>query len=224
MFKKLSIIIISGFLLNSCKNKECVVPNSSSIKELVMILNSENSNTVYLDSQNPDLTVTNFQFFTGSVWTKNGNFRLIRSAMHLDLNAIPNNAVIESAQIKFISVLDGSTSTTHGSVKTINNNFSLHLITSNWNQISTNWSNQPSFSSNTSEFKNFAGVIGTDSAFCDITTLVSKISGKDKSLTNNGFMIKMENESLQPYESAVFHSITYSEISKRPVLKIKYKI
>lgn len=224
MLKKLLIISTTALLICSCKNKECVDPQTTSVKELNMVLNTDNSNTVYLDSQNPSQTVTNFQFFSGSVWTKNGNFRLIRSAMHIDLSSIPNNATIENAQIKFMSVLNGSTSLTHGSVKTLNNNFSLHLITSAWDMTSTRWDNQPSFSSLATEFKNYPGITGSDSSYCDITAIISKIAGKDKSLENNGLMLKMENETLDPYESAVFYGITFPDNTKRPLLRIKYKI
>lgn len=95
-----------------------------------------------LDSQYPTVNNGTTTDFAALSWTRNQGLSLTnaRSLIEFDLSSIPNCAVINSAKVSLYC----NTSSSLTQLNSGTNSFFIQRITSNWNEHTVTWSNQPS--------------------------------------------------------------------------------
>lgn len=184
------------------------VPNSLSL------FPSKDAQFGYHDNYNPGNTnaggLDYFSIFT--IDGTSGGVNQVRTAMEFDLSQIPANATVLSAKLNLFgygpaAALSGHTGTA--------NEVSLHRITQAWDELTITYLTQPTFES-TFTYQLPASTSSTqDYTNFDITNLILDIINSG---SNNGFMLKLTNES--PNNSMIFCSRENATISKRPYLEI----
>ncbi|MGG1662872.1 DNRLRE domain-containing protein [Brevibacillus sp. NRS-1366] len=165
------------------------------------------TNTVVRDTSiQKDLPTQNYSASTSLVvgvgTTSNA---ITRALLFFDLGMIPNDVVIDSANLTFFQT-DGATS------KTVN----VHKLTQSFTD-STNWNTQPSFEETPSA--SFVSVgYGNVDVSVDIKNLVQRwVNGE----TNYGLMLKADDEITL---NTLRHFQSFENAGKNPMLTIIYSI
>lgn len=180
---------------------------------------SNNPNEAILSWTNSgNQTGANFslQEIAGGAWTLGGENFLIRGLVKFDLSSIPANSNILSAKLTLYSnpfPLNGDgVNANSGS----SNAMYIERATSSWNS-SLDWINQPSGDISTQILIPHTSASQLDLVDIDVKTLVSNMI----SLGNNGFKIRLQNET--PYNIRNFCSSKFSNSEKHPKLVITYQ-
>lgn len=210
LFFKSILSLSICLLIFSCKK-------NSTLKQTVLSLqpNASTSKEATISSVIPDENRSSKIFDIGGVaWTSGGNTNLTRTLLDFDLNSIPSGVKIDSAKL----FLFGNPNNTIGA-NVAPNNLELYRITSNWNQNTVTWRNQPTFDlSNKVSLSSSIGKDYSDTQI-NITPLIqSYLDNKNQSF---GFMIKLSNE--VPYRLRIFASSKVSNSTLHPKLEIYYK-
>lgn len=159
------------------------------------------------------------QQFAAAVWTFQGEPGNIRSVIEFNLKNIPKNKKIKSVQLSLYA-WDQPIYSSLG--PHFNENGSnacwIERVTTNWNEFTVNWNNQP----RTSQYHrvNIPASINPTQNYLDIdvTQLVKDmISLPDSSF---GFMLKLQNETY--YRNLNFCSSDHPNSALHPKLTIKY--
>lgn len=148
-------------------------------------------------------------------WTHSGMPTYKRSLFDIDLSQIPEDAIIESAQLELKGVDHMTNLTEHSSTYKSNASW-LELVTEYWNEAQVTWNTQPA-SSSTYRVSLANSSSRTQNYSADITELVERMV-VDTSV--HGFMLRLQNET--PYARMTFASPTYSVDSLRPYVVIRY--
>lgn len=97
-----------------------------------------------------------------------------------------------------------------------NNAMYIRRVVNNWDPTSTNWYNQPATTSDGE-----VSIPHTDSPFLDLINIdVTQIVREMYTSGNYGFMIQLQNEDY--WNSRIFCSSNYPDVSKRPRLTIVF--
>jgi hypothetical protein len=173
------------------------------------------------DDGNPSAATTNYGTANQNAgfWKQGlagpGSVNANRALLHFNMSAIPGNATITAAYLNMYALYPLGPFPGH--VQGTNNDFVFQRITSAWTESTATWSNQPAVTS-----VNQVTVAGTttyslDYLNMDVTPLIKDIFAA----TNNyGFRIKLVTEAITNCIS--FCSEDYSNISKRPYMRIYY--
>jgi len=150
-----------------------------------------------------------------SAYTYQGDYGIGRSLLRFDLGSIPPTATILSAKLSLFYNPDNS----HG-VQLGDNACYIKRITSYWDEPTTCWNTQPSYSEQNSVFLPTSNSPDQDYPEIDVLGLVTDmVMNPDESF---GFCIWMINEI--PYNSMIFASSDYSVPRKRPLLEVRYMV
>ncbi|MDP4240828.1 MAG: DNRLRE domain-containing protein, partial [Bacteroidota bacterium] len=153
-------------------------------------------------------------------WTFGGEVAILRSVLAFDLSTIPENAVITSAKLS----LHSWDSTDHSLGLHWNSDGSnaswLERVTTNWDQNTVTWNNQPSTTElnrvslpeTTSSTENYLDV--------DVTQLVQDMVANPSS--SFGFMLKLQAE--DGYRRMNFCSSDHPNKAYHPKLEIAYTL
>lgn len=164
----------------------------------------------YTNTQIADTYITDYSpatvFGTSSpISVGNASGKLYRMLLRFNLNLIPNNAIINSAEITLM--------TSNGAAVTLN----IHKVTSDWDESVTNWNNQPTYNSEISSSFITPGVNAV-AAKINIKNIVQDwVNGE----ANYGIVI--END-IGANTTAQFYAKESSTPAYRPILTIDYSI
>jgi hypothetical protein len=153
-------------------------------------------------------------------WTVNSNPMTLRAMFKFDLSGIanPSRVKILSAKLSLYShpaPTDGNLiDANFGS----NNALLIQRVTAPWSKATTTFANQPATSTSDQLLMPQATSSRQDLIDMDVTTMVQGMLTNG----NNGFLIKLQNETVL-YNSRLFCSSLYPDASKRPALKIVYE-
>lgn len=157
--------------------------------------------------------------FPAASWTFGGVTGHLRGVIDFDFSAIPAGATIVSAKLSLYAYPSSSPGFGSHSTLSGSNAAWLQRITSNWNENTVTWNNQPTtttsnqvaLAQSTSSTQNYIDT--------DITVLLQDII--DTSNTSFGMMLKLQNE--QFYRRLNFCSSDFSDPSFHPKLVIIYQ-
>jgi hypothetical protein len=141
------------------------------------------------------------------------NYNTTRTLLDFDLSSIPDGTVINSATL----YLFGNPNTTIGP-NIAPNDLGIYRITSNWQQNTVTWSNQPSFDYTT--FAALPSSIGGDYSnyAVNVTTLIQNyLNDRNNSF---GLLLKLFSES--PNKMLIFASSKVPDSNLHPKLVINY--
>lgn len=129
---------------------------------------------------------------------------IYRTFLGFDLSQLPENIAVEKAEVKLYNI----------SKQPLSHQVGLYSSASVWTEYGITWNNQPEIES----FIDGEG-IGTSEDYVsfDATNIVS--NWYDGIETNNGFILKALNESIQQYEQ--FY--TRENLTNKPILEVTYR-
>jgi len=158
--------------------------------------------------------------FPASAWTFNGDPGVLRSLIDFtELSTLPDNITIQSAQLSLYAI-DYTNGLGQHSQLSGSNDAWLERITSNWDESTVTWNNQP-----VTTVQNRVYLTGTNNATqnyldIDVTDLVQDML--DDPTNSFGFMLKLQDENY--YRRLNFCSSDHSTGSFRPMLEVCYSI
>ncbi len=149
-----------------------------------------------------------------SAWTQSGIPWTHRSMVEFDLSLLPNDAIIINATLSLYAYDGPEThSQTSGS-----NACWIERITSNWDEASVKWSNQPS-TTTTNRVAIPATSDVTKDYDLDVTNLVQDMA--DNPMNSFGFLLKLQNEA--HFRRMTFCTSDHIDPAKHPKLVIIYQ-
>lgn len=149
-------------------------------------------------------------------WTDGGNVFYRRALFQFDLGFITEPSQIISATLSLYGTTD-VWNDGHSNISGSNEGV-IERITSEWDESTVTWTNKPTTSTANGVNLNASDVAGEDYLDTDITALVKNIASGE----NQGLMIRLKTE--EYYRALMFHSMEADDMTKRPVLTIKYKL
>lgn len=130
------------------------------------------------------------QQFVANAWTFSGEEAQIRSVIDFNLSSIPASATILSAYLQLFA-WDSNSGMGQHSTESGENSCILQRITSDWNEQTITWDNQPTTTmSNQIEIP--YSYYATQNYILDVTKLIS--DSKNNPNESFGFMLKLKNE------------------------------
>ncbi len=146
---------------------------------------------------------------TVGIGFRTGTAGIGRAYFQFDLSGIPAGSTIVSAVLAIYALNTDES-------EAGNRTYEVHEVEASWDDATLTWNNQPAFNAavadsvvinaNTTGFKNFTG----------LKTLIQTLLDG----TNNGFMIKVNNEAAAP--SMNYASSDHATATRRPSLIINY--
>jgi PKD repeat protein len=152
--------------------------------------------------------------FIANAWTVSGNPFLQRSLIKFDLTSIPQGSEIVSARL---SLFCNTTSGHHQLHAGLNSSYLLR-ITSEWDQYSVVWDNQPDVTIDNAVILPQSSYQTQDYSDIDVTSHIIYFYNHPQ--LNYGFLLKLVEEDL--YSALVFASSNHLDALKRPLLEIDY--
>lgn len=213
-FNILTLILFSIMFISTSCEKETT---GNSYTETFQPSGSNGVDAFVLDSK-PGNNYGTHSDFAAIGATNSGATVIVRSLMKFDLDAIPENAEIESIKLSLFaydSPSNGRHRNDGGSNACV-----LQKINSDWDEQTVTWNNQPTTSSVSQV--TLAASLSNDQHYenIDVTDLFTDmIKNRD---SNYGFMIKLEAEGI--YRSLIFASSDNENSSIHPKLEVKYSI
>lgn len=164
----------------------------------------------------PDNNYGNHIDLPSIAWTNGGNTVVGRGLINFDLSQIPDNAVITSAKLSlfsYVSPANGGHSSESGPNTSI-----IKRITTDWDEQTVNWNNQPKVDT---QFQVFIGQSTTevqDYLGINVTAMIKSAFANPES--NFGMMLSLLNEEF--YRRMIFASSDNEDSSLHPKLEITY--
>ncbi len=137
-----------------------------------------------------------------------------RTFIQYDLNAIPSNATITEAKLKFMT-LSVNNAITHDL-------YVERVGTTSWTENTITWNNQPSVISSDQITIPHAQTSSTGLHEFTVTDHVQKMIANPTA--NNGWRIRLRGESGSADFGLMYYSSEASNVAKRPVLSITYTL
>ncbi|HSZ24371.1 MAG TPA: DNRLRE domain-containing protein [Cytophagaceae bacterium] len=225
-------IVLSSFLIISCRKKESPLPTETSGSNgtstpvsVILKPNASVGKDVFIRQNSYGANTSNYASYPNLVvdaWT-NGNTQLTRSLLDFDLTSIPSGASISKVMLVLYAdttnlLYGGETKADigHNSLSGPNN-WLLERITSSWTKSTVTWDTQPTTDASTAI--NLAASISSSQTYeIDVTQFI-----KDEIANPTlyyGFMLKLSNEN--PYRSIVFCSSRHQYSALYPELQVTY--
>ena len=151
-------------------------------------------------------------------WTKNGNNSNVRSLIQFDLSGIPANAFINSATLS-LYFNPTSEEGKHYCFPHSNSSY-LERITSNWNETTVTWNNQPTTTSQNRV--SLGGTTSSTQSFTNINVKQLIIDSRNNPATSFGFMLRLQQE--HKFKKLIFASSDNTTAAIRPKLTITFTV
>jgi len=198
-----------SFVPNSTGTTTCITikPNAAEGKDATIAysLNGEYGNTNFGSDVNCD----------ANAWTTNGTPFFVRTLIDFDLSSIPSNAIITSALLSFY-YNPTSSIVSHSGL----NSALLQRITSNWDENTVTWNNQPTTTTVNQILLAQSLTSTQDYTNIDITNLISYQAANPSS--SFGIMLRLETE--EYYRRLTFASSDNADATLHPSLTICYTV
>lgn len=180
---------------------------------LILKLGPEKGKDAYVGSIVPDVNYGDHGNLHINAWTQGGILNIVRSYIDFDLSQLPQNCSIDSAFISLYYSDDPYYEEHSG-----DNNFVIERVTSDWDESTITWNNQPTSTSVNKTL--IEGAINSTQDFphLDITLLIQDIYSNMGS--SFGLVLKMEDESA--YRRLVFASSDNVNEKIWPLLEVYY--
>lgn len=210
-FLKFFILLNLVIFIASCKH-DCPDPVDSTTYVATLRDGIEDS---YISSHYPTTNPSNDKGLEVVSWTENGNWFTRKSYIKFDYSSIPAGATIKKATL----TLHPDTLRWIGGHSTLDgpNNWFLRRVTSDWQESTITWNNQPN--DDVSTQLSLPGSTSYKQTFTiDVTNFV-----KDEITTPAtafGFMMQLANET--NYNGLSFASSEHTSSNLRPTLEIEY--
>jgi hypothetical protein len=147
-------------------------------------------------------------------WTNNSSLSVIRSFVEFDFSLIPSNATILSADLSlYFNPNDSFSFDTHKG----DNVLHIQRVLNSWTENGITWNNQPSTTTINQVVLNSTGGTTQNYLDIDVKDMVSDIFSSSNG--NNGFMLRMENET-DFFRAAVFASSDHPNANLHPEINI----
>ncbi|MBK7094857.1 MAG: DNRLRE domain-containing protein [Saprospiraceae bacterium] len=130
------------------------------------------------------------QQFVANAWTFSGEEAQIRSVIDFDISSIPVTSTILSAYLQLYA-WDSNSGMGQHSTEDGENTCVLQRITSDWNEQTITWNNQPT-TTVTNQVEIPYSYYPTQNFILDVTKLIA--DKKNNPNQSFGFMIKLKNE------------------------------
>jgi len=161
----------------------------------------------------PTQTHGDYQDFLAQAWTFQGTPGITRSVIRFDLSSIPAGATILNADLSLYYAVDSPNEGHTG-----DNAAFLRRITSEWEENTLTWNNQPSYSTQNEVYLPESSSTNQDYENINVTAMMKDIF--DNPSDNNGMIFMLENE--QIFTSMLFYSNDGPHPALRPKLEITY--
>jgi hypothetical protein len=212
------VAIVICALTSGCKKDvRAVVANSSASHSNVKVLYALNTeeNLGVLNGVNVSSYPTTE--LDALAWTSGGNPLYLRGLFQF--NAIPGGGGQTPPTSAYLTLYSNPTPSNgdlvHANSGT-NNAFYIRRVVASWDPNTTTWFNQPATTTSGQVLIPTTSSSSLDLVNIDVTQMV-----RDMYTTGNyGFMIQLQNETY--YNSRMFCSSSYSDVSKRPQLTINF--
>ncbi len=164
----------------------------------------------------PNENLGTYQNIDNEACSAGGTSFIKRNLFEFDLSQIPQNIIIVDAKLSlyFAPQLDGDGHTTLSG----SNACLIQRVTSNWDEMTVTWNNQPSTTTFNEVFVHESSYNTEDYPNIDVTDLVVDILNDPNN--SFGFMMRLQTE--QKYRRLVFASSDHADSSKHPKLEICY--
>ena len=152
-------------------------------------------------------------------WTNNGNKSNIRSLIQFDLSAIPVGAVITDARLSLYYNSDNQEGS-HFSTFFYKNTTIINRVTSNWDESTVTWNNQPSVT--TLNQVTLAASTSSTQSYPNINVTAMVQDMVNNPAQSFGFRLKMKAE--DQFRKLLFASSDHANAALRPKLVVTYTI
>ena len=152
-------------------------------------------------------------------WTNNGNKSNIRSLIQFDLSAIPVGAVITDARLSLYYNSDNQEGS-HFSTFFYKNTTMINRVTSNWDESTVTWNNQPSVT--TANQVTLAASTSSTQSYPNINVTALVQDMVNNPAQSFGFRLKMKAE--DQFRKLLFASSDHANAALRPKLVVTYTI
>ncbi len=195
-----------AIITNNCPNTLILQPNASQGKDALVDSRTAVANTNHGNTED----------LASWAWTIGGNLTYARSLFQFDLSQLPANAIISGAKLSLYCNTVSAVTQLHSGT----NESYLQRITSNWQENTVTWNNQPttstsnqvSLANSTSQTQNYLNI--------NVTQLINDM--RTNPTSSFGFMLKLKLEEI--YKSLIFASSDHADSTKRPKLEICYTL
>ena len=200
------LILLYSFNVNS-QTTITLQPDATEGKDAFLHSLSSEANRNY--GSNPQLAA--------NAWTFGSNTGIIRSVVDFDFSKIPNGAIIQSANLTLYA-WDSSNGFGQHSTLSGSNECWIQRITSDWNENTVTWNNQP-MTTTTNQVPILASTYPSQNFHnIDVSKMVQDMINSPS--TSFGFLIRLQNESY--YRRMNFASSDHNNESLHPKLVICY--
>jgi hypothetical protein len=210
--KTLFLLLSTIIFLTSCENN----------KEKTLIIQSDSTDGIdafiedypsYIDRNFGD-----YYEFQASAFSANSNDLVVRCLIKFDLSSIPSNSEVTSAELYLFSVDNTVNGPGHVFSEDKPNDFLLQKITSDWDEHTVTWNNQP-----TTSIENQVYSLGSDSINQNYIINISNLVQDMINYPENNFGLMMRLVTETKYRKILFASSDYEELTKHPKLIVNYK-
>lgn len=213
------LLIITACSLASCEEC-CNCNDKEEIKELILQPNAEEGIDAIIENYPLDgYADRNFgthEALQAAAWTDRSIEYVTRGLIDFNFSEIAVNGTISSVKLVLHPAEDTPYGTGHSN-RSGSNAFVIQRVTSEWDELSVTWNNQPSTTTDREVYvdENADEMLIYE---IDITGLVNDIINNQSQ--SFGLMLKLVNE--EYYRRVLFASSDYEDVSKHPKLVVEY--
>ena len=173
----------------------------------------------FIDSRVGTSNYGNHQDIASIAWTNSGDETICRGLLEFDFSKIPSNVIITGATLSLYNNPGSPNNNGEHSSLSGSNESVLQRITSDWNEESVTWNNQPTTTNHNEVILSQSASSDQDYSNIDVTALVQDmIANPDSSF---GFMLRLQTE--EYYRCMIFASSDNENPKLHPKLDIYYK-
>ncbi len=177
---------------------------------------SDKNKDAVVNSLYPTMNQPHPDIYLIDAWTNHLTDITHRTYLQFNLDSIPSYAEIIDATLHLCNPNDGNTDHFHSSFTGLNT-FYVRRVTSEWDDETLSWNNQPNFATDGQVLVPASQKENQDYSI-DVTEIIKERTGNPQN--NVGFVLMLENEAY--YRRVCFASLNYPDTNLRPKLEINY--
>ena len=171
-----------------------------------------------IDDYNPAGNYPNEIELASRAWTISSVPTNWRSVFKFNLSCIPPNAIIQHASLSLFYATQNGFGNQQQESLTSSNESVVQRVTSAWAENTVTWNNQPSATTADEVILPQSTSPTQDYTNLDVTAMVQSMV----STTNNGFLLKLTNETY--YANLLFASGDNPDSSRHPLLEVTFTV
>ncbi len=179
--------------------------------------NAEDGKDAFIWDLRPDNNYGTSYEYTIFAWTHDGVPAIRRCYIDFDLTQIPENSIIDSAELILYNDSTSLTSWGEHSQLSGSNAMIIQSIVDPWDEQEITWNNYPGYSTQDQVF-----VPESSSPHQNYHIDVTKLVQKEYEYPENNFGFKLQLKTEEFYRSVVFASSDHADTTLHPELKVCY--